>query len=183
MLLFVEVVVAVAVVFAVASLVAGRLDGLTEAPPDRAEYQLPTRRLLPVDVDRTRLGLAFRGYRMAEVDDVLDRLADELTARDGELAQRERDAASLHEHVAELEDRLVRAESGLEAIEAELDAVRKNSLEMPMAPQPYVTTTFPPILDRAEPEPEPDAQPEPELEPEPAPDAQPDPEPDPEPRT
>lgn len=143
MILLVEVAVAVAIVFAAAALVVGRLDGLKEAPPDQAEPFLPMGRLLPADVDGARFGLVLRGYRMSEVDDVLDRLAAELTARDGELARRERELAGLRGQLAELDAQVLAASSNLAAAEAELTSVREASLEMPTAPKPYVTTSFP----------------------------------------
>ena len=37
-------------------------------------------------LERVRFGMALRGYRMAEVDDLLDRLAAELRERDARLA-------------------------------------------------------------------------------------------------
>jgi DivIVA domain-containing protein len=40
-------------------------------------------------VERLRFSLAFRGYRMDEVDDVLDRLTAELRARDARIAEME----------------------------------------------------------------------------------------------
>jgi hypothetical protein len=50
-----------------------------ELPPDRA--------LRPEEVDSVRLPVALRGYRFAETDILLDRLADELRARDAEIAR------------------------------------------------------------------------------------------------
>ena len=47
---------------------------------------LPPGPLRPQDVVAVRFAVAARGYRMAEVDDVLDRLADELEDRDRRLA-------------------------------------------------------------------------------------------------
>ncbi len=41
----------------------------------------------PADLDRARFGLAFRGYRMDQVDEVLDGARDALTARDAEIAR------------------------------------------------------------------------------------------------
>ncbi len=41
------------------------------------------------DLERVRFGMALRGYRMAEVDALLDRLAAELRERDARLAARE----------------------------------------------------------------------------------------------
>lgn len=40
----------------------------------------------PADVDRLRFSLGLRGYRMDQVDEVLDRLRDELAAKDLRIA-------------------------------------------------------------------------------------------------
>ncbi|HEX5565698.1 MAG TPA: DivIVA domain-containing protein [Streptomyces sp.] len=88
----------VVVVAAVALAVVGGGDGpgrtatggLAEAPPDRLDAPLPSDR--PVhrsDLDALRLPMAVRGYRMAEVDDVLDRLGAELAERDARIAELE----------------------------------------------------------------------------------------------
>lgn len=80
-------VLGVLVVLLGAALVATR-EGpvLADAPPDRADLGLPAGSIGPADVERVRFGLALRGYRMAEVDEVLDRLAAELHARDERIA-------------------------------------------------------------------------------------------------
>ena len=60
------------------------------APPIRDEplWELPTsRRLAADDVVAVRLPVALRGYRFAETDLLLDRLADELKSRDDEIAR------------------------------------------------------------------------------------------------
>jgi hypothetical protein len=60
------------------------------APPLRDEppWELPAdRTLLADDVDAVRLPVALRGYRFAETDTLLDRLAGELRARDEEIAR------------------------------------------------------------------------------------------------
>jgi hypothetical protein len=60
------------------------------APPLRDEppWELPPDRVLqPDDVDAVRLPVALRGYRFAETDTLLDRLASELRARDEEIAR------------------------------------------------------------------------------------------------
>ena len=60
------------------------------APPLRDEppWDLPAERSLqPEDVDSVRLPVALRGYRFAETDVLLDRLAGELRARDEEIAR------------------------------------------------------------------------------------------------
>ncbi|MBB1242923.1 DivIVA domain-containing protein [Streptomyces durbertensis] len=64
--------------------------GLTDPVPERPTVGLPLDRpLVRADVDDLRLPLAPRGYRMAEVDDVLDRLAAELAVRDARIAELE----------------------------------------------------------------------------------------------
>ncbi|HET6877066.1 MAG TPA: DivIVA domain-containing protein [Jatrophihabitans sp.] len=58
------------------------------APPLRDEppWELPAERALHAeDIDSLRLPVALRGYRFAETDLLLDRLADELRARDREI--------------------------------------------------------------------------------------------------
>lgn len=81
-----QVVVAMGVVLATVLVAGGRGDGLGALQPERASplpVEGPVRR---EDVDAVRLGVGFRGYRMDEVDAVLDRLGDELARRDDELA-------------------------------------------------------------------------------------------------
>ncbi|RSS86257.1 DivIVA domain-containing protein [Streptomyces sp. WAC05292] len=61
---------------------------LPDAEPDRVADALPeTRPVAPADVAALRLPVAARGYRMAEVDDVLERLAAELAERDSRIAE------------------------------------------------------------------------------------------------
>ncbi|SOD61026.1 DivIVA domain-containing protein [Streptomyces zhaozhouensis] len=61
--------------------------GLRDAEPERAADPLPLHRpLTPADLIRVRLPVAPRGYRMTEVDDVLDRVAAELAERDARIA-------------------------------------------------------------------------------------------------
>ncbi|MFD3324252.1 DivIVA domain-containing protein [Streptomyces sp. NPDC058701] len=70
---------------------------LPEAEPDRVADGLPeTRPVVRADIDALRLPVAPRGYRMAEVDDVLERLAAELAERDARIARltAERDGAA-----------------------------------------------------------------------------------------
>ena len=60
------------------------------APPlrDEAPWDLPeTTRLTGRDVENVRLPVALRGYRFAETDQLLDRLAEELRQRDAEIAR------------------------------------------------------------------------------------------------
>lgn len=85
--LFLEVIVIAVVLFAAAVVATGRGGGIPEFPPDRPGLGLPDDRpLTAADLDGLRFSLAVRGYRMAEVDAALDRLADTLLARDAEIA-------------------------------------------------------------------------------------------------
>lgn len=59
---------------------------LAPAPRDRPDVELPDRPLAAQDVAAVRFSMALRGYRMSEVDAVLDRLAAELDARDRRIA-------------------------------------------------------------------------------------------------
>ena len=75
------------VVLAVALLAVGRLGELAPVIPDRAPLDLPEDRPLDrADVDAVRFAVGFRGYRMDEVDDMLDRVAADLAARDARIA-------------------------------------------------------------------------------------------------
>ena len=77
-----------AVIGLVAAVAAGRIGGGLDQPAS----SLPGRGLPPgpftlEDVDRVRFSPALRGYRMDEVDDVVDRLVDELRRLEEELAE------------------------------------------------------------------------------------------------
>jgi DivIVA domain-containing protein len=86
--LLLEVLAVLAVVFGVAVVLTGRGEGLSEEWPDQADTGIPRgRAMTPEDVVGLRFALAFRGYRMSEVDDALDRLAAEIAARDEAIAR------------------------------------------------------------------------------------------------
>ncbi|MBV6700818.1 DivIVA domain-containing protein [Kitasatospora aureofaciens] len=89
--MFWVIVVAMAVVVGGAALVAlGGGGSMPEAVQDRPSARLPQDRpLSKTDVDDLRLPMAVRGYRMDEVDDVLDRLGAELAYRDSRIAELE----------------------------------------------------------------------------------------------
>ncbi|MFK0190514.1 DivIVA domain-containing protein [Kitasatospora sp. NPDC090308] len=89
--MFVVIVIAMALVVGGAAVVAlGGGGTLPEAEHDRLTVRLPQDRALSrTDVDELRLPMALRGYRMDEVDDVLDRLGAELALRDARIAELE----------------------------------------------------------------------------------------------
>ena len=63
-------------------------DGLTAPVANLPPVLLPAEPE-PADVDRLRFSLGLRGYRMDQVDEVLDRLRDELAAKDLRIAELE----------------------------------------------------------------------------------------------
>lgn len=102
----------VVVVAAITLAVVGSIDGggpadparggLADAHPDRLHEPLPrSRPVTRADVDGLRLPTAVRGYRMQEVDDVLDRLGVELAERDERIAALESELARAGGAVAE----------------------------------------------------------------------------------
>ncbi|GLF94478.1 DivIVA domain-containing protein [Streptomyces yaizuensis] len=87
-LLITMVVVVGAVTLAVVG--GGDSAALPETGPEQPVDQLPLSR--PVgraDVEAVRLPVGLRGYRMADVDDVLGRLGAELAERDARIAELE----------------------------------------------------------------------------------------------
>lgn len=86
-------VVGVAVIGGVALILAGRWrDGLPEVRPDgEAQVEIgidvPVGDLTVTDIEAIRLEQAPRGYRMDDVDHLVDRLAQEIEARDEEIAR------------------------------------------------------------------------------------------------
>lgn len=62
----------------VALVASGRTGALPEEYDDRPDVRVPAGRLGADDVRSVRFSLAFRGYRMSEVDTLLARLADQL---------------------------------------------------------------------------------------------------------
>jgi DivIVA domain-containing protein len=97
-----QLVVIVALLAAVGWLAIGGGGHMSEPMPDRPDLALPNDGLLArTDVDRVRFSVGTRGYRMDEVDDVLDRLAREIEMRE--------------ERIAELEGRAPRSAQGSEA--------------------------------------------------------------------
>jgi DivIVA domain-containing protein len=68
----------------VAAVAAGRGTPMAEAYDDRPDALVPSDRPLQAeDLRRVRFSLGFRGYRMSEVDRLLDRLAGQLEEATG----------------------------------------------------------------------------------------------------
>jgi len=85
-----QLVVIVALLAAVGWLAVGGGGHMSEPVTDRPDLALPRDGLLDRhDVDRVRFSVGARGYRMDEVDDVLDRLAHEIELREQRIARLE----------------------------------------------------------------------------------------------
>ena len=89
-MLVVFVVTGVVVVFAVAAAAVGRGGGLDPVESDLIRPSLPDGPISADDLDSVRFAVGFRGYRMDQVDDVLNRLGRELTERDERISDLER---------------------------------------------------------------------------------------------
>lgn len=72
------VVVVAAAFFGLAAVVFGRGEELAPLAPEATPTRLPSRDIEGHDLRELKFPQAVRGYRMAEVDWVLERLADEL---------------------------------------------------------------------------------------------------------
>jgi DivIVA domain-containing protein len=83
--LLLEVLLAAAVLFAIVAFAAGRVEGMAPAPPDSSPRPLPEGSLRAEQLADLRFGLAFRGYRMADVDAFIERVGLELAERDAEI--------------------------------------------------------------------------------------------------
>lgn len=85
--------VGVGVIAGAALLISGRWrEGLPEvvpegSPPASLPDAVPVGSLTPADIDQVRLEQAVRGYRMADVDGLVDRLTREIEARDAEITR------------------------------------------------------------------------------------------------
>ena len=81
------VVLAMAIVAAAAPFGASTRGRMSSADPDVPPVALPEDRwAIGSDLDRTRFGVGLRGYRMAQVDEVLDRVSRDLVQREDYIA-------------------------------------------------------------------------------------------------
>jgi DivIVA domain-containing protein len=67
-----------AVVFLLASVLFGRGEELPPLPPGASPTRLPASGITPADLQNVKFQLVLRGYKMSEVDWVLQRLGDEI---------------------------------------------------------------------------------------------------------
>jgi len=82
------ILVSAGVIFAIFAVTVGRGGSMTQFQPDWPGQPLPQDRPVRAsDLADARFSVAFRGYRMAEVDEALDRLAVEIALRDERIQQ------------------------------------------------------------------------------------------------
>jgi DivIVA domain-containing protein len=80
-------VIAVAALGVAAMAAAGGMGQMSSEPVhDTYRQDLPERPLTAEDIRSLRFGVTVRGYAMAQVDDVLERLGQEIADRDAEIA-------------------------------------------------------------------------------------------------
>ena len=81
-----QILIVLAVVAGVGAVAAGFVrGGLPDAESSVPQAPLPDRSVTVDDVSAVRFSVGLRGYRMDEVDAVLDRLSDALAERDAEI--------------------------------------------------------------------------------------------------
>ena len=81
-------VVAIAALGVAAMAAAGGVGGMSPEPVyDVYRQQLPDQPLRADDIRATRFGVTLRGYAMDQVDDLLERLAQEVAERDARIAE------------------------------------------------------------------------------------------------
>ena len=81
-------VLAIMLLGAAAIAAAGRMGEMSRDPVrDVYRQDLPDRPLTPGDLDGLRFGVTLRGYSMAQVDEILDRLGAEIAQRDARIAE------------------------------------------------------------------------------------------------
>ena len=133
MMVVVFLVVVVVALFGAAVVATRDGDVLVDVAPDDAEVELPVGPVQPEDVAEVRFGMALRGYRMAEVDRVLARLAAELAARDSRIGELEQALVD----VVEPELAKVEAQLSTAVVAEEPEQVHAPVVEAP-APAPEV---------------------------------------------
>jgi len=96
LLILISALVVGAVVFGVSVLIIGGDPGLEPAEPDGRAVPMPTSRpLVEEDVSKARFDTALRGYRMAQVDQAMSRVAYDIGYKDELIEVLEAEVAAL----------------------------------------------------------------------------------------
>jgi DivIVA domain-containing protein len=82
-----------AVVFLLASVLFGRGEELPPLPPGASPTRLPAGDITGTDLENVRFQLVLRGYKMSEVDWVLQRLGGEIESLRSRIAELEQQLA------------------------------------------------------------------------------------------
>lgn len=82
-----------AVVFLLAAMVFGRGEELAPLPPGASPTRLPASDLTGADIGQVRFQLVLRGYKMSEVDWVMQRIGNEVDELRAKVAELERELA------------------------------------------------------------------------------------------
>ncbi|WP_407651482.1 DivIVA domain-containing protein [Actinoplanes sandaracinus] len=135
LLLFIVVALVVAtIVFGVTVLLSGGDSGLTPVEPDGRAVPLPSDRPLgEEDISRTRFDTVWRGYRMAQVDQALQRAAYDIGYKSELIGVLEAEVAALREGRTEDAEALRKAREAALAPAAQ-PAVTPPPVVIPMAP-------------------------------------------------
>lgn len=90
--------IVVVLIGAVAVVASGRWGAMSTAYDDRPDMTVPARQVLTsTDIESARFAVGVRGYRMDEVDTLLERVAKEVAERDRRIADLERAVAPIVE--------------------------------------------------------------------------------------
>src|SRR4051812_36816945 len=90
--------IVVLLIGAVAVVASGRWGAMSTAYDDRPDMTVPARQALTsTDIESARFAVGVRGYRMDEVDTLLERVAKEVAERDRRIADLERAVAPIVE--------------------------------------------------------------------------------------
>lgn len=85
-MMWIPLMLAVVLVGLTVAAVLGRVDGTLREPTSSLSYvPLPGDRITPDDINALRIDTAMRGYRMEQVDEVIERLAGEIEALTAQL--------------------------------------------------------------------------------------------------
>src|SRR3954452_10594748 len=88
--------IVVLLIGAVAVVASGRWGAMSTAYDDRPDMTVPARQALTAtDIESARFAVGVRGYRMDEVDTLLERVAKEVAERDRRIADLERAVAPI----------------------------------------------------------------------------------------
>jgi DivIVA domain-containing protein len=150
LLLFIVVALVVAaIVFGVTVMISGGDNALTPVEPDGRAIPLPSDRPLgEEDVSRTKFDVAWRGYRMAQVDQALQRAAYDIGYKGELIGVLEAEVAALRE------GRVADADVLRRAREAAIAPVAPPPAEVPDGAEPVIEVAVeqaePPVTEQNE---------------------------------